>query len=99
MIGAAGNHETAETRAKRLRMRAWHRGTKEMDLILGRFADRRLGSLSEEALGCFDALLSENDHDLYRWVAGQEAPPDRYADLVDKIAADTADAGRDLTKS
>ena len=78
--------ESREARLKRLHMRSWRRGIKEMDLILGAFADRELQGLSEEDLTVYDGLLSENDQDLYRWVTGQEAPPERLAGLIGRIA-------------
>lgn len=78
--------ETAEARLKRLRMRSWRRGIREMDLILGRFADEALAALGEDDLARYDALLSENDHDLYAWVSGAAAPPARYALLIERIA-------------
>ena len=55
--------ETQEARLKRMRMRSWRRGTKEMDLVLGPFADARLESLSEADLLTYDAILNENDYD------------------------------------
>jgi len=67
-------------------MRAWRRGTKEMDLILGGYADTRLAGLTGGALDTFEALLDESDQDLYRWVSGQETPPPRYGDLVQELA-------------
>ncbi len=78
--------EPPETRLRRLRMRSWRRGIKEMDLILGRFADAHLAQLTEAEVAAYDALLSENDHDLYAWVAGRAAPPEAYAGLVARIA-------------
>ena len=77
--------ETAENRLRRLRLRAWRRGTKEMDLILGPWADARLTALTPEALDRFEALLEENDQDLYAWVTGQTAPPDAHAELLGDI--------------
>jgi antitoxin CptB len=79
--------ETAEARLKRMHMRSWRRGTKEMDLVLGPFADARLRTLDEPALATYDALLSENDQDLIRWVMGQDAPPARFAPLMTQISA------------
>lgn len=78
--------ETAEARIKRMKMRSMRRGIKEMDLILGGFADRALESLSEAELENYDALLSENDHDLYQWVSGQMPTPTQYLDLMTRIA-------------
>jgi antitoxin CptB len=79
--------ETAEYALKRMRMRSWRRGTKEMDLILGPFADARLAELSGSMLAGYDALLAENDQDLIQWVLGQSAPPARFAPLIALIAA------------
>lgn len=79
-------NETAEHRLKRLRMRSMRRGIKEMDIILGRFAATGLEGLGAAELDLYDALLSENDHDLYQWVTGQSAPPPRFAGLIDRIA-------------
>lgn len=79
-------NETAEHRLKRLRMRSMRRGIKEMDIILGRFAETGLDALDEAGLDLYDALLSENDHDLYQWVTGQCAPPQQFSDLIDRIA-------------
>ncbi|MCX7288094.1 MAG: succinate dehydrogenase assembly factor 2 [Rhodobacterales bacterium] len=79
--------EMAEARLKRLSMRSWRRGTKEMDLILGPFADANLAGLGEGDLALYDQLLSENDQDLITWVLGQVAPPADLAPLVARIAA------------
>jgi antitoxin CptB len=79
--------ETPEHRLKRLRMRSWRRGTKEMDLILGGFCDARLAGLSPDTLDLYEALLEENDQDLYVWVTGQAPAPDHLAPLIAEIAA------------
>jgi antitoxin CptB len=78
--------ETPEARLKRMAMRAWRRGTKEMDLILGPYADERLAGMDAEALDMFDALLEENDQDLLPWVLGSAAPPPRFAALIADVA-------------
>ncbi len=79
--------ETAEDRLKRLRMRSWRRGTKEMDLVLGPYADARLGAMDEPTLALYDRLLTENDQDLLPWVLGQTPPPPDYGALLAEIAA------------
>jgi antitoxin CptB len=79
--------ETAEARLKRMAMRSWRRGTKEMDLVLGPFADAHLAGLSEADLLTYDALLAENDQDLMAWILGQSAPPDDLAGLLARITA------------
>ena len=85
--------ENRDTRLRRLRMRAWRRGTREMDLILGPFADVRLAGMEDAALDLFEALLEENDHDLYGWVSGQAAAPGRFAVLVALMAPARDGAG------
>jgi antitoxin CptB len=78
--------ETAEARLKRMTMRSWRRGTKEMDLILGPFADSSLAGLTAAELDLFDALLAENDQDLMAWILGQSSPPEALAPLLQRIA-------------
>jgi antitoxin CptB len=78
--------EQPEARLKRLSMRSWRRGTKEMDLILGPFADMHLDQMDQATLDTYDALLNENDQDLLPWIMGQSAPPAPLADLLGKIA-------------
>jgi antitoxin CptB len=79
--------ETAEARQKRMRMRAWRRGTKEMDLILGPFADAHLAGLTPQELEVFDAILAENDQDLMQWILGQTTPPMAIAGLLDRVGS------------
>ena len=78
--------EPREARIKRLRMRSMRRGTKEMDLLLIRFTDACLDRMSDAELAHYDALLRENDQDLYQWIAGQVPAPEGFAGLVAKIA-------------
>ncbi|WP_424965417.1 succinate dehydrogenase assembly factor 2 [Dinoroseobacter sp. S375] len=84
-MGVVTPDETPEARLKRLKIRAWRRGIKEMDLILGPYADANLASMSAEEVEEFDALLKENDQDLYQWVSGQAAPPAEFAALVTRL--------------
>jgi antitoxin CptB len=67
---AAG--EELSMRLRRLRYRAWHRGTREMDLILGRFADAEIGNLSDDELTQLETLLEEADPDLYAAITGDK---------------------------
>lgn len=78
--------EPPEIRLKRLRHQSWRRGTREMDLILGRFADSGLAQLSGDELAAYEALLQENDWDLYYWVTGAREAPDEHAPLIESIA-------------
>ena len=79
--------ETAEARLKRMQMRSWRRGTKEMDLILGPYADAHLAAMPPARLDLYDRLLGENDQDLLPWMLGQQPPPEGYGPLIDEIAA------------
>ncbi|MEL6205250.1 MAG: succinate dehydrogenase assembly factor 2 [Pseudomonadota bacterium] len=85
--------EDAANRLKRLRMRSWRRGIKEMDLILGRYADAHLDGMSADELDLYDTLLSENDQELYAWVSGMGSAPLALAPLVARIAAHARGAG------
>ncbi len=64
-----------DTRRKRLRYRAWHRGTREMDFLMGSFADAVLDRLDPAELDDFERLIDISDDELYRWKSGREAPP------------------------
>lgn len=90
--------ETAEIRLRRLKMRSWRRGMKEMDLILGHFADGPLATLTEDEMAAYEVLLAENDQDLYLWVTRRvtgNPHPDRgpaaLSALLDSIAAHAAE--------
>lgn len=79
-------NENVENRMKRLRMRSMRRGIKEMDLILDAFAERNLEAMDASALDLYDALLLENDQDLYQWVTGQVPAPGRFQSLIAEIS-------------
>lgn len=78
--------ETRENRIRRMKMRSMRRGIKEMDLILSAYADRNLPGMDGVALDLYDALLHENDQDLYQWVTGQVPAPEKYGALIGDIA-------------
>ena len=70
-----------ESRLKRNRIRAWRRGTREMDLILGPFADAAMQAMDEEELGIFEALLDVSDITLLTWMTGAAEPDDEHRRL------------------
>lgn len=74
--------EVIETKRKRLQFRSWHRGTKELDLIMGTFADRHLADLSEAELDLYDHILTYPDPDIYNWVTGLEQVPANFRNSV-----------------
>jgi len=78
--------ETPEARLKRLKMRSWRRGMKEMDLILGPYADQHLAQMAVDDIERYDQMLNENDQELYRWITGQDTPPKALIALLEKIA-------------
>lgn len=78
--------EIREHRLKRVRMRSWRRGIKEMDLILGGFADARLDRLSPDELDAYEAMLNENDQDLYKWVSGALPMPEAHSEILTTVA-------------
>jgi antitoxin CptB len=77
--------EALEIDRKRLRFRSWHRGTREMDLLLGRFAEHRLDAFDRSALQAYAALLEQSDPDIYDWVCGRGQCP--LGELLPMIAA------------
>ena len=77
--------ETREHKIKRLTIRSMRRGIKEMDLILMQYAQDKLSGMSDEALDHYDALLNENDQDLYQWCSGQVPPAREFTDLIADI--------------
>ncbi len=79
--------EDRQTKIKRLKMRSMRRGIKEMDVILSAYADAHLAALPDETLATYDALLSENDHDIFSWVTGQAEAPDVYMGIMSDVTA------------
>ncbi len=75
-----------ETRRKRAYFLSWHRGTREMDLLIGGFADKHLSSLTEAQLGRYETLLQEADSDLYNWITGTDTPPESInSDVLQRL--------------
>lgn len=74
--------EELDKRRKRLIFRAWHRGTREMDLIMGSFADKHVPTMDLAGLDAFEELLNTSDPDVYDWISGQKPAP---ANLVTPV--------------
>ncbi|APX88939.1 hypothetical protein BV394_03685 [Brevirhabdus pacifica] len=83
----SGQAEDPAVRLRRLRMRAWRRGIKEMDLILGPYADSRLADLSPAELDLFEEILDCNDQDLLAWSTGAGTAPAQLAPLLERMVA------------
>ena len=74
-------NEDLDNKRRRLVFRSSHRGTKEMDIIMGNFAAEHVPDMNEEELAEYDQLLCNNDPDLYNWITGKETPPDDVAGM------------------
>jgi antitoxin CptB len=80
--------ETSDTRLKKLKFRAWRRGFREADLILGPFADQHVQGFSDDELDTFERLLDQPDQDLYAWLLGREpVPPEHDSEIFQRIKA------------
>jgi antitoxin CptB len=66
---------TDPTRLQKLKFRAWRRGFREADLILGPFADAHVHALTPDQLDIFERLLEVPDHDLYEWIVERQPTP------------------------
>jgi antitoxin CptB len=86
MTGSTRSSGGLDHRRKRLLFRCWHRGTREMDLILGRFADAQIANLSDEELAHLEYLMDVPDPDLYAALTGNmPAAPEYATDLFLRI--------------
>ncbi len=88
MTGTTRSSDGLDTRRKRLLFRCWHRGTREMDLILGRFADAEIGALSDAEMDELERLIEVPDVDLYAALTGDRPlAPDLVGPLFVRIRA------------
>jgi antitoxin CptB len=71
-----------DARRRRLLFRSWHRGIREMDLVLGRFADAQIAQWSEPELDDYEQLLEIPDQLFFAWVSGAEPVPGEYDTLM-----------------
>ena len=75
MATADEGGEADGVRRRRLTFRAWHRGMREVDLLLGRYADARVPAMGEANLAAFEALLDLPDPQILSWITGETAVP------------------------
>jgi antitoxin CptB len=68
----------ASVRRRRLVFRAWHRGIREMDLIMGRFAEEHAAALTDAEVEQFEQLMEAPDPDIFLWITGALPTPDHY---------------------
>ncbi len=78
--------ENVNNKRKRLIFRSWHRGTKEMDQILGSFANKHIPDFSEEELDLYEQLLENSDPEMYDWICGRvEVPANKNSAILEKL--------------
>jgi antitoxin CptB len=88
MTGSTLSSHGLDARRRKVLFRSWHRGTREMDLIMGRFADASLPHLSETEVDDFERLVEVPDPQLYDWISGTGEPPAHYdTDLLRRMRA------------
>ncbi|MDH5722538.1 MAG: succinate dehydrogenase assembly factor 2 [Alphaproteobacteria bacterium] len=73
--------QNIENKRKQLIFRSNHRGTKEMDLIMGGYASANVPDFTIDELQDYEFLLTQNDPDLYNWITDKEFPPEDIANL------------------
>lgn len=77
---------STDKRLERLKFRSWHRGTREMDLLLGSFADAHLAAFTSDELDHYETLLLQSDPDLYNWITGvEDVPPEFNHNVMQKL--------------
>ena len=78
MSGTTRSSSDLDTRRRKVLFRSWHRGMREVDLILGSFADAEIDRLDDGELTVYEALLAEADADILKWVTGEATVPARH---------------------
>ncbi|ODT46920.1 MAG: hypothetical protein ABS59_12440 [Methylobacterium sp. SCN 67-24] len=82
MSGSTRSSADLDPRRRKILFRAWHRGMRETDLIMGRFADAEIGGLSEAELDEFERLIEVLDRDLLSWITGEAEVPENYDSVL-----------------
>ena len=78
--------ETLDNKRKKLIFRSWHRGTREMDLIMGRFAETNMAEFSDSEVDQYEELLNVPDPDIYEWICGRsDVPANLNSPVVQKL--------------
>ncbi|NGX99417.1 MAG: succinate dehydrogenase assembly factor 2 [Candidatus Afipia apatlaquensis] len=94
MTGTTRSSDGLDDRRKRLLFRCWHRGTREMDMILGGFADARIADLSDGDVADLERLIELPDPDLYAAFSGSQSLPGDYANGIFVRIKQFLDAGQ-----
>jgi antitoxin CptB len=75
MTGSTRSSDGLDARRRRMLFRSWHRGIKEMDLIMGRFSDAHIAELSDRELDDYEALMELRDQEVLSWIDGTAVVP------------------------
>ena len=82
MTGTTVSSSEIEPRRRRILFRAWHRGTREMDLLMGSFTDSEIRTMSEDDLSVLELLIEAPDRDLFAWITDKTETPSNYDTAV-----------------
>lgn len=96
MSGITRSSDGLDERRRRILFRAWHRGMREMDLIMGGFANAEIENLSDAELDDFEILLEPQDQQVFSWISGSEATPAEYDTALFRKMRDFHLSGRGL---
>src|SRR5206468_11375192 len=94
VVCAESQQDHRHLRCRRLLFRSWHRGTRESDLILGRFAEAHLARFDDGQLDRYEALIECADADLFDWITGRAVPPPVYDHDVTRLLLSFSNASR-----
>jgi antitoxin CptB len=97
MTGMTRSSDGLDPRRRKLLFRCWHRGLREMDLILGRFADREIDRLSENEVTELERLTELPDPQVLAWLTGGDAVPQEFDTALFRRLRDFHEAGEDET--
>ncbi|TCT39331.1 succinate dehydrogenase assembly factor 2 [Martelella mediterranea] len=88
MTGLKRSSADLDPRRRRILFRCWHRGIREMDLILGQFAEENIALLDDATLDTLELIMDAEDNDLIKWINGAEPVPERFRiPLFEQIAS------------
>ncbi len=88
MTGTRRSSAGLDERRRRILFRSWHRGFREMDMIVGQFADAHLADMSDAELDVFEHLIDAPDHDIFGWLTGKIPTPSNYDTPIFKRVRD-----------
>ena len=95
MTGMQRSSSDLDVRRRKALFRSWHRGIREMDLVLGRFADSEIEGLSDAELEDYEALMEVPDRDVFSWLTGEVETPENYDTVVFRKIRDFHLSGHD----